>query len=124
MSEAAVKEFDAAIKSLGDKLAELTLKQAVELGDYMKEAYGIEAAAGGVVMAAGPAAAAAEEGALQRPHLEAGRGAAVDLADPAGDDRGGQARGAGVLSGAQSASTSVSRRRSNRIVPARTRAAQ
>lgn len=61
MSEAAVKEFDAAIKSLGDKLAELTLKQAVELGDYMKEAYGIEAAAGGVVMAAGPAAAAAEE---------------------------------------------------------------
>lgn len=61
MSEAAVKEFDAAIKTLGDKLAELTLKQAVELGDYMKEAYGIEAAAGGVVMAAGPAAAAAEE---------------------------------------------------------------
>ncbi len=61
MSEAAVKEFDAAIKSLGDKLAELTLKQAVELGDYMKEAYGIEAAAGGVVMAAGPGAEAVEE---------------------------------------------------------------
>ena len=57
----AVKEFDAAIKSLGDKLAELNLKQAVELGDYMKETYGIEAAAGGVVMAAGPADAAAEE---------------------------------------------------------------
>ena len=36
-------------------------QQAVELGDYMKETYGIEAAAGGVVMAAGPAAAAAEE---------------------------------------------------------------
>ena len=59
--EAAVKEFDSAIKSLGDKLAELNLKQAVELGDYMKETYGIEAAAGGVVMAAGPADAAAEE---------------------------------------------------------------
>lgn len=59
MSEAAVKEFDSAIKSLGDKLAELTLKQAVDLGDYMKEAYGIEAAAGGVMMAAAPGAGAA-----------------------------------------------------------------
>ncbi len=61
MSEAAVKEFDAAIKSLGDKLAELTLKQAVELGDYMKDVYGIEAAAGGVMMAAAPAEAAEEQ---------------------------------------------------------------
>ncbi|MEO0482860.1 MAG: 50S ribosomal protein L7/L12 [Planctomycetota bacterium] len=53
---AAVKEFDAAITGLGDKLAELTLKQAVDLGDYMKDKYGIEAAAGGgVMMAAGPA---------------------------------------------------------------------
>ena len=52
----ATKEFDAAITELGDKLAELSLKQAVDLGDYMKETYGIEAAAGGgVVMAAGPA---------------------------------------------------------------------
>jgi len=64
MSDEAVKEFDSAIKSLGDKLAELTLKQAVDLGDYMKDAYGIEAAAGGGVMmaaAAGDGAAAAEE---------------------------------------------------------------
>lgn len=51
----AVKEFDAAIKDLGDKLAALTLKQAVDLGDYMKQAYGIEPAAGGAVMMAGPA---------------------------------------------------------------------
>ncbi len=51
--EAATKEFDAGIKEIGDKLAELSLKQAVDLGDYLKEAYGIEAAAGGgVVMAA------------------------------------------------------------------------
>ncbi len=64
MSDEAVKEFDSAIKSLGDKLAELTLKQAVDLGDYMKDAYGIEAAAGGGVMmaaAAGDGAAAVEE---------------------------------------------------------------
>ncbi|MGD9690920.1 MAG: 50S ribosomal protein L7/L12 [Phycisphaerales bacterium] len=49
-----------AIAELGDKLAGLSLKDAVELGKYMKDTYGIEAAAGGgVVMAAGPAAAAA-----------------------------------------------------------------
>jgi large subunit ribosomal protein L7/L12 len=45
--------FDAKIKDLGDKLAGLTLKDAVDLGKYMKETYGIEAAAGGGVMMAG-----------------------------------------------------------------------
>lgn len=58
----ATKEFDAKIKDLGDQLAGLSLKEAVDLGDYMKDAYGIEAAAGGgVVMAAAGGAAAAEE---------------------------------------------------------------
>ncbi len=48
------KTFDAKVTDLGDKLAGLTLKEAVDLGDYLKEKYGIEAAAGGaVVMAAG-----------------------------------------------------------------------
>lgn len=55
-----VKEFAADIKELGDKLSNLTLKQAVDLADYMKSAYGIEPAAGGAVMMAGPAAPAAE----------------------------------------------------------------
>lgn len=59
------KTFDAKISELGDKLAGLTLKEAVDLADYMKETYGIEAAAGGAVMMAGPAgggaAPAAEE---------------------------------------------------------------
>jgi len=41
------------IKSIGDQLAGLTLKQAVELADYLKETHKIEAAAGGVVMAGG-----------------------------------------------------------------------
>jgi len=41
------------IKTLGDKLAGLTLKQAVDLADYLKEAYKIEPAAGGVMMAGG-----------------------------------------------------------------------
>ena len=47
------------INELGDKLASLTLKDAVELGKYLKDTYGIEAAAGGGVVMAGPAAAAA-----------------------------------------------------------------
>jgi large subunit ribosomal protein L7/L12 len=47
------------VKQLGDSIAGLTLKEAVDLGAYMKEAYGIEAAAAGAVMMAGPAAGAA-----------------------------------------------------------------
>lgn len=53
------KTFSDKITKLGDELAGLTLKEAVDLGDYMKDKYGIEAAAGGAVMMAGPAAAAA-----------------------------------------------------------------
>jgi large subunit ribosomal protein L7/L12 len=49
-------EVAANIKTLGDQLAGLSLKDAVDLGKYMKEAYGIEAAAGGGVMMAAPAA--------------------------------------------------------------------
>ena len=53
------------LKAVGDKIAGLTLKEAVDLTEYLKSAYGIEAAAGGGVMMAGPAdgggAAAAEE---------------------------------------------------------------
>lgn len=54
-------EVTAEIKDLGDKLSGLTLKQAVELANYLKDAYGIEPAAGGVVMAAAPGAGAAAE---------------------------------------------------------------
>ena len=43
-------EVDPAIKELGDKIASLTLKQAVDLKDYLKSAYGLEPAAGGAVM--------------------------------------------------------------------------
>jgi large subunit ribosomal protein L7/L12 len=46
-------EYAADIKELGDKLSGLTLKQAVDIASYLKEAYGIEAAAGGVMVAAG-----------------------------------------------------------------------
>lgn len=50
------KEFSKDIKELGDKIVALTLMQAKELGDYLKDVHGIEPAAGGAVMVAGPAA--------------------------------------------------------------------
>lgn len=49
---AEAKSFDAAITKIGDSIAALTLKEAVDLTDYMKDAYGIEPAAGGAVMMA------------------------------------------------------------------------
>ncbi len=62
MAEAA-REWNSDIKKLGDNIVGLTLLQAKELGDYLKEEHGLEAAAGGAVMMAGPAAGgeAAEE---------------------------------------------------------------
>jgi large subunit ribosomal protein L7/L12 len=53
------RQWDSAIKELGDKIVVLTLMQAKELADYLKDVYGIEPAAGGAVMMAGPAAAGA-----------------------------------------------------------------
>jgi large subunit ribosomal protein L7/L12 len=68
MAEAPAKEFSADILSLAEKISGLSLKQAQELVDCLKDKYGIEPAAGGAVMVAGPAAgggggaaAAAEE---------------------------------------------------------------
>ena len=58
---APAKEFDAGTKEIGDKIAGMTLIQAKDLADYLKEAYGIEPAAGGAVMMAGPAAGDAAE---------------------------------------------------------------
>ena len=52
------------IRDLGDKIVALTLKEAVDLKNYLKDAYGLEPAAAGAVMMAGPAGgedAAAEE---------------------------------------------------------------
>jgi len=63
MSESATIEVSADLKEIGDKIAGLTLKQAKELSDYIKDAYGIEPVSGGgaIMMAApsdGPAVAA------------------------------------------------------------------
>ena len=53
------REWSAQAKEIGDKIVALTLMQAKELADYLKEVHGIEPAAGGAMMVAGPAAAAA-----------------------------------------------------------------
>ena len=54
------KEWSKEIKELGDKIVALTLMQAKELGDYLKDEHGIEPAAGGAVMVAGAAAGGEE----------------------------------------------------------------
>ena len=54
------KSFEAKVTKIGDEIASLTLKEAVDLAEYMKDKYGIEAAAGGgMMMAAAPVAGAA-----------------------------------------------------------------
>jgi len=60
---AAAKEWSSDIKDLGEKIVTLTLMQAKELADYLKDVHGIEPAGGGAVMMAGPmpAGGAAEE---------------------------------------------------------------
>ena len=52
---AETKEWSKDISKLGDAIVELTLMQAKELGDYLKDVHGIEPAGGGAVMMAGPA---------------------------------------------------------------------
>jgi large subunit ribosomal protein L7/L12 len=58
------------IQSLGDQIANLTLKQAKELSDYIKEKYKIEPATGGAVMMAGPAAPGAAAAAAEQTEFD------------------------------------------------------
>lgn len=55
------------LKELGDKLANLKVSEAVLLSKYLKEAYGLEPAGGGVMVAAAPAAAAGGAEAAAKP---------------------------------------------------------
>ncbi len=58
-------DFSSEITGLGDQIANLKVSQAVELGNYLEEKYGIKAAAGAVAVAAAPAAAAAAPAEVQ-----------------------------------------------------------
>jgi large subunit ribosomal protein L7/L12 len=59
MAEAA-REWKSEIKDIGEKIVNLTLLDAKELSDYLKDEHGLEAAAGGAVVMAGPAGGDAE----------------------------------------------------------------
>jgi len=59
--DAATIEVAPELKQLGDQIANLTLKQAKELSDYLKDEYDIEPAAGGGIMMAAPGAGGAED---------------------------------------------------------------
>jgi large subunit ribosomal protein L7/L12 len=65
MSTAEAVEYDGETKELGDKIVGLTLLQARNLADYLKDEHGIEPASGGAVMMApssdGGAEAAVEQ---------------------------------------------------------------
>ncbi|MFO0981754.1 MAG: 50S ribosomal protein L7/L12 [Planctomycetota bacterium] len=56
MSDAATasRSWNAGVKDLGDQIVKLSLLEAKELGDYLKEVHGIEPAAGGAVVMAAP----------------------------------------------------------------------
>jgi large subunit ribosomal protein L7/L12 len=66
MSDSATAEYSASTKEMGDAIANMTLKEAKSLSDYLKDVHGIEPASGGgaVMMAAptdGGAAAVVEQ---------------------------------------------------------------
>lgn len=70
MSESATIEFSAESKTLGDQIANLTLKQAKELSDYLKAEHGIEPAAGGAVMMAPAAGDGAAPAAVEQTEFD------------------------------------------------------
>ncbi len=61
--ETATVEFSDETKQMGDQIAEMTLKSAKELSDYLEEVHGIKAAAGGAVVMAGGGGGGGEEAA-------------------------------------------------------------
>lgn len=58
------------IKTLGDQIVGLTLKQAKDLSDYLKDVHGIEPASGGAVMMAAPAGDAAAPAAVEQTEFD------------------------------------------------------
>ena len=65
-----MSEATAIVKDLGDKIVALSLLQAKELSDYLKNTYGLEAAAAAAVMAAPAAGAGAGEAAAEKTEFD------------------------------------------------------
>lgn len=70
MSDTATLEVPQALKSLGDSIAGLTLKDAKVLSDYIKDTYGIEPAAGGAIMAMPMGGGAAAEAPVEKTEFD------------------------------------------------------
>jgi large subunit ribosomal protein L7/L12 len=68
--ETATLDVPAELKALGDQIAELTLKDAKGLSDYLKEAHGIEPAAGGAVVMQGGGAGGDEGPAAEQTEFD------------------------------------------------------
>jgi large subunit ribosomal protein L7/L12 len=85
MAEGNGAAYTATITDLGDRIAKLTIVEAVQLKDYLKEKYKIEPAAGGVVVAGGAVGGgAAGAGAAEKPPEQTEFAVVLDgLADPA-----------------------------------------
>jgi len=66
MSAEAATEFDSKTKELGDKIVGLTLLEAKQVVDYLKQVHGIEPAGGGAVMMMGGGGGAAAEAAPEQ----------------------------------------------------------
>ena len=58
------------IKTLGDQLVELTVKEVNELASYLKETHGIEPAAAAVAVAASPAAGGGGDAAAEKTNFD------------------------------------------------------
>ena len=69
MSTATV-EFSETTQKIGDQIVGLTLKEAKELSDYLKDVHGIEPASGGAVVMAGPAGGGGGEAAAEKTEFD------------------------------------------------------
>ena len=59
------------VKKLAEEIVGLTLLEAVELKNILKDEYGIEAASGGAVMVAGPTGGAGDSGGAAEEKIKA-----------------------------------------------------
>ena len=69
MSTATV-EFSETTQKIGDQIVGLTLKEAKELSDYLKDVHGIEPASGGAVVMAGPVGGGGGEAAAEKTEFD------------------------------------------------------
>jgi large subunit ribosomal protein L7/L12 len=70
MSTAEATPFSDSIKNMGDSLVNMKVLEVLQLTKYLKEAYGLEAAAAPVAMVGGPVTAAPQEAAAPQTEFD------------------------------------------------------